>query len=27
VCRGQTIGFGVNSYVLAVEAAVNVNET
>jgi 3-dehydroquinate dehydratase-2 len=26
VCRGQIIGFGVNSYVLAVEAAVNVNE-
>ncbi len=25
-CRGQIIGFGVNSYVLAVEAAVNVNE-
>src|ERR1019366_3642699 len=27
VCRGQIVGFGVNSYVLAVEAAVNVNET
>jgi len=26
VCRGQIVGFGVNSYVLAVEAAVNVNE-
>jgi 3-dehydroquinate dehydratase-2 len=26
VCCGQIIGFGVNSYVLAVEAAVNVNE-
>ena len=26
VCRGQITGFGVNSYVLAVEAAVNVNE-
>ena len=25
VCRGQIVGFGVNSYVLAVEAAVNVN--
>jgi 3-dehydroquinate dehydratase-2 len=25
VCCGQIIGFGVNSYVLAVEAAVNVN--
>ena len=27
VCRGQICGFGVNSYVLAVEAAVNVAET
>ena len=26
VCRGQICGFGVNSYVLAVEAAVNVVE-
>jgi 3-dehydroquinate dehydratase-2 len=26
VCRGQIVGFGVNSYLLAVEAAVNVNE-
>ena len=26
VCCGQIVGFGVNSYVLAVEAAVNVNE-
>ena len=26
VCRGQIIGFGANSYVLAVEAALNVNE-
>lgn len=26
VCRGQICGFGVNSYVLAVEAAVNVGE-
>ena len=26
VCRGQIVGFGVNSYVLAVEAAINVNE-
>ncbi len=26
VCRGQILGFGSNSYVLAVEAAVNVNE-
>ena len=25
VCCGQIVGFGVNSYVLAVEAAVNVN--
>lgn len=25
VCRGQIVGFGANSYVLAVEAAVNVN--
>ena len=25
VCRGQILGFGANSYVLAVEAAVNVN--
>ena len=25
VCYGQIVGFGVNSYVLAVEAAVNVN--
>ena len=27
VCRGQICGFGVNSYVLAVEAAVNVGES
>lgn len=27
VCRGQITGFGANSYVLAVEAAVNVNES
>jgi len=26
VCCGQIVGFGVNSYVLAVDAAVNVNE-
>jgi 3-dehydroquinate dehydratase-2 len=26
VCRGQIVGFGANSYVLAVDAAVNVNE-
>ena len=26
VCQGQIVGFGVNSYVLAVEAALNVNE-
>jgi 3-dehydroquinate dehydratase-2 len=26
VCRGQIVGFGVNSYILAVDAAVNVNE-
>jgi 3-dehydroquinate dehydratase-2 len=26
VCCGQIVGFGVNSYVLAVEAALNVNE-
>ena len=25
VCRGQIVGFGPNSYVLAVEAAINVN--
>lgn len=25
VCRGQIVGFGANSYILAVEAAVNVN--
>jgi 3-dehydroquinate dehydratase-2 len=25
VCRGQIVGFGVNSYILAVEAAVTVN--
>src|ERR1051325_11988893 len=25
VCRGQIVGFGVDSYVLAVEAAINVN--
>ena len=27
VCRGQIVGFGANSYVLAVEAAINVNVT
>src|SRR6478735_169554 len=27
VCRGQITGFGANSYVLAVEAAINVSET
>jgi 3-dehydroquinate dehydratase II len=27
VCRGQISGFGANSYVLAVEAAINVNVT
>jgi len=27
VCVGQITGFGVNSYVLAVNAAVNINET
>jgi 3-dehydroquinate dehydratase-2 len=27
VCRGQITGFGVNSYILALEAAVTVNET
>jgi len=26
VCRGQILGFGANSYVLAVEAALNVND-
>ena len=26
VCRGQIIGFGVQSYILAVDAAINVNE-
>ena len=26
VCVGQIIGFGANSYVLAIEAAVNINE-
>ena len=26
VCRGQIVGFGINSYLLAVEAALNVNE-
>ena len=25
VCRGQIVGFGVNSYILAVEASINVN--
>ena len=27
VCHGQISGFGANSYVLALEAAINVNET
>jgi 3-dehydroquinate dehydratase-2 len=27
VCVGQIAGFGANSYVLAIEAAVNINET
>jgi 3-dehydroquinate dehydratase-2 len=27
VCKGQIVGFGANSYVLAVEAAVSVNES
>ena len=27
VCRGQIVGFGANSYILAVEAAINVNVT
>jgi 3-dehydroquinate dehydratase-2 len=27
VCRGQITGFGVNSYILALEAAVTVNES
>jgi 3-dehydroquinate dehydratase-2 len=27
VCRGQITGFGVNSYILALEAAVSVNES
>ena len=27
VCRGQISGFGVNSYVLAIEAAINVTDT
>lgn len=27
VCKGQITGFGANSYLLALEAAVNVNET
>src|SRR6202040_148868 len=27
VCRGQITGFGANSYILAVEAAVNVNDS
>jgi len=27
VCRGQILGFGEHSYVLAVEASVNVNES
>ncbi len=26
VCRGQIVGFGAQSYVLAIEAAVNINE-
>jgi len=27
VCRGRIVGFGVNSYVLAIEAAINVTDT
>ena len=27
VCRGQIMGFGANSYVLALEASINVNAT
>jgi len=27
VCRGQILGFGANSYVLALEASINVNES
>ncbi len=27
VCRGQISGFGVNSYILAIEAAINVTDT
>jgi 3-dehydroquinate dehydratase II len=27
VCRGQIVGFGVNSYILALEAAIIVNES
>jgi len=27
VCKGQIVGFGPNSYILAVEAAINVNDS